>query len=103
MENYENAPSASYADRDAQYFVDDARGAFGVPAGNIKLLVNEDARMISVKSVLKRWLPAVASRGQSDIYVFFAGHGLATADGEQVYLLPYDASLDFVGGLGAAP
>ena len=79
--------SASYADRDAQYFADYARGALGVPAGNIKLLVNDDARMLSIKSALKRWLPAVASRGQSNVYLFFAGHGLATPNGDQVYLL----------------
>ena len=28
--------------------------------------------------------------GKTDVYVFFAGHGLASDDGEQMYLLPYD-------------
>ena len=26
------------------------------------------------------------------IYIFFAGHGLASSDGEDMYLLPYDGS-----------
>ena len=93
LESYENAPTATYADRDAQVFMDYAQRAFGVPAANIKLLVNNDARMISIKSVLKQWLPAVVKRGESDVYVFFAGHGLASADGGQLYLLPYDANV----------
>ena len=28
--------------------------------------------------------------GKSDVYIFFAGHGLASQDGEQIYLLPFD-------------
>ena len=41
------------------------------------------------------WLPNGGSQevaGQSDIYVFFAGHGLASDDGETMYLLPYDGA-----------
>ena len=93
LERYENAPAATYADRDAQFFMDYAQRALGVPASNVKLLINYDARMISIKSVLKQWLPAVAKRDESDVYVFFAGHGLASADGERLYLLPYDANV----------
>ena len=48
LEGYENAPAASYADRDAQVFMDYAQRAFGVPASNIKLLVNDDARIVSM-------------------------------------------------------
>ncbi len=93
LESYQNAPTASYADRDAQHFVDYATRALGVPAHNVKLLVNDKAGLISIKSVLKQWLPAVAGGGGADIYLFFAGHGLASADGEQLFLLPYDANL----------
>ena len=31
-------------------------------------------------------------QNQSDVYIFFAGHGLASDDGEQMYLLPYDGA-----------
>jgi uncharacterized caspase-like protein len=34
----------------------------------------------------------VAKPGKSDVYVFFAGHGLASDDGENMYLLPYDGA-----------
>ena len=33
-------------------------------------------------------------QNQSDVYIFFAGHGLASDDGEQMYLLPYDGALE---------
>ena len=70
LENYENAPIASYADRDAQYFVDDATRALGVPAHNIKLLVNDEAGLVSIKSTLKQWLPAMAGAAPSSVTVF---------------------------------
>ena len=31
-------------------------------------------------------------QNQSDVYIFFASHGLASDDGEQMYLLPYDGA-----------
>ena len=31
-------------------------------------------------------------REKSDVYIFFAGHGLASDDGVKMYLLPYDGS-----------
>ena len=31
-------------------------------------------------------------QGSSDVYIFFAGHGLASQSGQQMYLLPYDGS-----------
>ena len=33
-----------------------------------------------------------AKPNKSDIYVFFAGHGLASQDGKNMYLLPHDGS-----------
>ena len=32
----------------------------------------------------------VSKTNKSDIYIFFAGHGLASTDGKELYLLPYD-------------
>ena len=33
---------------------------------------------------------------KTDIYVFFAGHGLATDDGKGMYLLPYDGDPEYL-------
>ena len=93
MESYENAPTASFADRDAQYFVDYATRVLGVPARNIKLLVNDKAGLISIKATLKQWLPAVAGAGGADVDLFFGGHVLASADGDRLFLLPFDANV----------
>jgi uncharacterized caspase-like protein len=36
-------------------------------------------------------------QGQTDIYIFFAGHGLASEDGQNMYLLPYDGAPELLG------
>jgi hypothetical protein len=91
VEKYQNTSAAKYADRDAQVFSDYARRALGVRPENIKLIVNEEATRTSIQKALKLWLPTVVTKGRSDVYFFFAGHGLASANGFERYLLPYDA------------
>jgi hypothetical protein len=91
LETYENTSAAKYADQDAQVFSDYARRALGVRSENIKLIVNKKATRTSIQKALKLWLPMVMVKGSSDVYFFFAGHGLASANGFQRYLLPYDA------------
>jgi len=91
LEKYENTSAAKYADRDAQVFSDYARRALGVKPENIKLLVNKEATRTNIQKALKLWLPTVLSKRNSDVYFFFAGHGLASANGFDRYLLPYDA------------
>ena len=88
----ETVASANYADRDAKAFADFAAEKLGVPRQRIKTLVNDGADEKDVLLAAKRWLARGAIAGQSDIYVFFAGHGLASDDGKTMYLLPYDGA-----------
>jgi hypothetical protein len=91
LEKYQNTSVAKYADRDAQVFSDFAHRALGVKPENIKLIVNKEATRTSIQKALKLWLPTVVTKRGSDVYFFFAGHGLASANGFDRYLLPYDA------------
>ena len=90
IENYSEAPIANYANLDAQYFYDYARKAFGVKKQNINLLINEDATFVKTSKALSLWLRTKVKADQSDLIIFFAGHGLASSDGKDLYLLPQD-------------
>ncbi len=91
--DYQRTPAkAAYADKDAQTFYDYAMLKLGIPTGNIKELVNNSASEVDVRLAVKDWIARSTKQGQSDIYVFFAGHGLANQSGEEMYLLPYDGS-----------
>ena len=89
--DYERTPAkAAYADKDAQTFYDYAMLKLGIPASNIKELVNADANEAEVRLAVKDWIARSTKQGQSDVYVFFAGHGLANQSGNDMYLLPVD-------------
>jgi hypothetical protein len=90
VEDYRNAPQARWAAQDAAVFYDYAQRSLGIPAGNIKLLTGEQANRSGMLVALKTWLAPMVTPGKSQVYVYFAGHGLASADGRTTYLIPQD-------------
>ena len=91
IENYIEAPNANYANLDAKYFFDYARKGFGIKKQNINLLVDENATFVKTSKALTLWLKTKIKADQTDLVVFFAGHGLASNDGKELYLLPQDS------------
>ena len=79
---------------DAKYFFDYARKAFGVNKQNINLLINEEATVVKTDKALSLWLKSKIKKNSSDLIIFFAGHGLASTDGKELYLLPQDGNPD---------
>jgi len=96
IEKYDQTPEASFANLDAKYFFDYSRKAFGVSKSNIKLLVDEDANLIKSLGTLSKWLPSKIKDGETELIIFFAGHGLASSDGKELYLLPQDGDPDLL-------
>ena len=91
--NYDRTQApAVFADKDAQFFHDYASLKLGIAEKNITTLVNGDAEQVDVLLSVKNWLSRAVKLNKSDVYVFFAGHGLASDDGEKMYLLPYDGA-----------
>ena len=86
---YENTDPAKYADSDALMFEDYASEKLGVPEERIKTLVNGEADIAEILLSIKKWLRRSTKPDKTDIYVFFAGHGLAAPEG-QAYLIPFD-------------
>ena len=91
IETYKNAPKAEFAESDASQFYDYARKALGVPDNRIKLLKGSNASKFDILKQLKTWLAAEVNANKTEVYVFYSGHGLASADGKTSYLLPFDA------------
>lgn len=96
IEKYLESPSAKYANLDAKYFFDYARKGFGIKKQNINLLVDEEATFVKTNKALTKWLRGKIKADQSDLIIFFAGHGLASADGKELYLLPQDSDPDLL-------
>ena len=83
---------AIFADNDAQFFQDYAALKLGIPEKNITTLLNADAGQVDVLLSIRNSLTRAVRQEQSDVYVFFAGHGLASDDGQNMYLLPHDGA-----------
>jgi len=93
VSNYENTKAkALYADNDAMVFKDYATEKLGISENRIKILLNDGADERDILLTVREWLRRSAKPNQSDIYVFFAGHGLASDNGKDMYLLPHDGS-----------
>lgn len=90
IDRYESAPRAEFAENDANAFYDYATRALGVSHDRVKLLTGDKARRLSVEKAVLAWVQPLVAQGKSDVYLFFSGHGLASDDGRDQYLLPYD-------------
>lgn len=90
VDNYESISNAPWAETDANVFYDFAQNALGIPNEKIKLITGYESSEAGIWKAVERWLPTEVNKNKSDLYVYFAGHGLASADGDKAYLIPWD-------------
>jgi hypothetical protein len=93
--DYKSLPRADFANDDARAFYDYAMRALGVKPENIKLLVDGDADEAEILRTFRNWLPSKV-KSTTEVYVFYSGHGLPTADGQGLYLIPPRAAKDVI-------
>ena len=70
-------------------FKDYATEKLGIPSNRIKTLINNEADISGMLLGVRKWLRRSTKPNESDVYVFYAGHGITTPDRE-AYLFPYD-------------
>jgi len=90
VEEYQKISAAPFAKKDALFFKDFAQMSLGVPQENIKMLINVEASRSNILDTLVDWLPKFIEEKKTDLYIFYSGHGLASEDGEDLFLLPTD-------------
>jgi hypothetical protein len=93
--DYTSLPRADFANDDAREFYDYASRGLGIAPENIKLLVDAEAGQLDILRTFRAWLPQRV-KPTTDVYVFYSGHGLPSADGKGLYLLPVGTDRDFV-------
>ena len=91
IEKYNNLPKAEFANQDAKNFYNYAIKVFGVKKDKIKILTDNDATLLKTLTVTKNWLSSRLKANQSDLIIYFAGHGLADLNDQENYLLFYDS------------
>lgn len=96
IEKYSDTVSADFANLDAKYFNEYAREVFNIKSENINLLTDNEATLTKINKSLFKWLAGKIKSDQTEVIIFFAGHGLASNNGKELYFLPQDGDPDLL-------
>ena len=81
---------ARHAENDARLFYDFAITKLGVPPEKVKLLLDSNSKRLDIKRAVKNWLLQSSIKNETTVFVFFAGHGLSSQQGDDLFLIPFD-------------
>lgn len=100
INDYQNVRHLKYATKDAKAFYNYLVKTIRIPEENVSLLLNSQANLYKIRSVLGTHLKRNAGKDDM-VMIFFAGHGATEidsmspdGDGLEKYILPYDADLN---------
>jgi Caspase domain len=91
IERYKYAPSVDYAGNDAQIFYQYAKNVFGIPEPNIYFRMNEGATAGEFQKIFAEdgWI-ARRLKEDTDIIIYYSGHGAPDTKSQKAYLIPSD-------------
>lgn len=101
IENYKNLPPAPYADKDAEVIKSYFKERFGVQ--QVVIYKNEDVSGFIFDDVFNPdngELQKTIVKGETDLFVFYSGHGVPSKDGLEIYLFPSDGKIDRIEAQG---
>mgnify|MGYP001478988511 FL=1 len=98
-------PKAEYAANDARLVAEYFTKSLGVPEENLIILTNDKATKSDLEKYFHKWLPNNVSK-ESDVFIYFSGHGAPNPSGGDAYLVPFDGDPTYItetGYLSASP
>ena len=96
IEEYKSAQDAKYSARDASMFADFAQEKLGILPENTQVLTNSRAGKSDILRAIKVWLPTVVVPNVTELFVFYAGHGMPAADGKSAFIVPHDGDVELL-------
>ena len=101
IENYQYVPDATYAYNDAEVFREYLSDTLGFKKQKIKIATNSKATQAELNKLLgsNGWLSRNVVKGNSDIVVYFSGHGIADQKDKSTGILPFDVDPNYSVGL----
>lgn len=94
IDKYQTLPAADYSDRDATAMRTQLV-AMGFPQRNIVFLTRDKATKSSFVSYVEEWLPRNV-KPESNVFVYFSGHGAPDPKSGDAYLVPWDGKPEFL-------
>ena len=107
IEDYKYAPTVDFASNDARVFYQYSKSVFGIPERNIYYRINDGATSGEFNKIFADdgWISRRLKKDQTDVIVYYSGHGAPDTKSEKGYLIPHDidpnyastgVSLDFI-------
>jgi hypothetical protein len=97
VESYQTAPPATYAAQDARTAARYFEHTLGIAADRIQLLLDDEVTLAQMNRIFGEdgWL-ARRVHEKTEVFVFFAGHGVAALEAFVPFLIPSDGDLNYV-------
>ena len=107
IEDYKYAPTVDFASNDARVFYQYSKSVFGIPERNIYYRINDGATSGEFNKIFAEdgWIARRLKKDQTDVIVYYSGHGAPDTKSKKGYLIPHDidpnyantgVSLDFI-------
>lgn len=102
-EKYQDSsiPMAPYASRDAELMAEYFRTSLGIQT--VHLLTDEKVTAMELNTMFdsqRGRLSRIIQPGQTDVFVYYSGHGVPQPDGSDVMLIPYDVEKAWINDYG---
>ncbi|MBU8891474.1 MAG: caspase family protein [Bacteroidales bacterium] len=95
VENYDNLPPAPYASNDAEIIESYFKDKLGI--SQVVTYTNEEVNGFAFDDIFNPdygELQKSILKGETDLFVFYSGHGMPSKDGKDVYLFPSDGKIE---------
>jgi hypothetical protein len=102
VENYKNVSDVTFAKRDAMYMKEYFEKVLGIPAKRIYYKTNDDVGKAQFDKVFSKdgWLDKRVKDNNTDLYIYYAGHGAPDIKENKAYLIPYDGDPNYASQTG---
>ena len=102
IESYKNVPGVSFAKRDAEWMKKYFENILGIPQNRIYHKMDSDVGQAEFSKVFSEdgWLDKRVKEGETNLYVYYAGHGAPDMKKNKAYLIPYDGDPNYASQTG---
>lgn len=96
IENYKNISPVSFAKRDAEFVNQYFQKTLGIPEENIYFKTNEQLTKAEFEKLFEPngWLSKRVQEN-TEVFIYYAGHGAPDTDDEKAYLIPQDGDPNY--------
>jgi hypothetical protein len=101
VEDYENIPDAPYAAKDAETMTKYFKEVLGIE--NVITHINKEVSgffFINIFDDKTGKLQKMINKGETEVFIYYSGHGIPEKDGNDVYLFPSDGNLEQLDMMG---